>query len=84
MNEGIADGFRAAHRVFQGGEGGGVVTVQKMGVADGNENPCRRCPVFFGIGEEVPGVLVGSDSIAVFAFFGEGIADFAEAADADV
>jgi len=28
--------------------------------------------------------LVGSDSIAVFAFFGEGIADFAEAADAGV
>lgn len=84
MNEGIADSVRAAHCVLQSGQGGSVIAVQKVGVADGNENPRCRCPVFFGIGEEVPGVLVRSDSIAVFAFFGEGIADFAEAVDAGV
>ena len=55
-----------------------------MGVANGNENPGRRFPIFFRVWQQVPGVLVGRDGIAVFAFFGEGVANFTETADAGV
>ena len=61
-----------------------VITVQKPGVTNSSEYPGCRFPAGFGFGQQIPGVLVGFDGLRVFALRGEGIADFAEAVDADV
>ena len=84
MDKGIADGIGAAHRLLQCGQRSGVIAAEKIGIANGGLYPCRRFPVFFGGRQQVPGVLISGDGIAVFAFCGEGIADFAEAVDAGV
>ena len=84
MDKGIADGIGAAHRLLQCGQRSGVIAAEKMGIANGGLYPCCRFPVFFGVGQQVPGVLVSGDGIAVFAFCSEGIADFAETVDTGV
>ena len=62
----------------------GFVEIEEIGIIDSNLYPRCRFPVFLRVRQQVPGVLIRNDSIAVFTVFSEGIADFAKAADAGV
>src|SRR5215471_567335 len=65
VEEGIADRARAAHRVREIVAARRVVAAEKVGVADGGEDPGRRLPLDLRLGEQIPRGPVAREGIGV-------------------